>query len=431
MTVPESTTTQAPTTGKESNRLYVVVLLVGSSLAIQGLLTLNGIISARMLGVEGRGQVALVMAVAAMTGRLTYGGGVRVAVSDLLVRHRLTARDGLRAVFPVWCGRALVPCALAAGYLAWLERDASPLVRWGLVATLVVIAAQNMGAALLGASLQGEGASAKQLALAGLAPQLPFSVVLLVAFLDGWDWTAVDVLAAQALAPLLGLYVGWRMLRPRLQTGQPLTRRQVWAVTRANYVSAVGTIDSLGLDRNLVGPLLGSIQLGLYSAATAVANLSRFVGSATAVLVLPQMSAAREDPEAQRALIRRWLPFTALLIGLVVLVVELLADPVIRFAFGAPFAPAIPCAHWLVAADGLLGYRLVLAAVLQGQGRGRSASVLELVLTGLLVLGILAAWWQHSLTAVGFAMFVVGAVSCLGMLALVCGRPPRSVSVAE
>ncbi|MGH3414192.1 MAG: lipopolysaccharide biosynthesis protein [Marmoricola sp.] len=410
------------------NRLFMVMLLVGSSLGVQALMTVNGIISARMLGVEGRGVVALVVAVATMTGRLTYAGGTRIAVADLLVRHRLRARDGLRDVAPAWALRALAPCALAAVYLAWLQRDSPPTVRWGLVITVVVISLQQMAAGLLSGCLQGEGAGAGRLAVAGLAPQLPFTVVLVVAFAAGWRWDAVDVLVAQSVAPLAGLYVGWRLLRPPTGTARSLTRREIWPVTRANYVNAVGTIDSIGLDRNLVGPLLGNAELGLYSAATAVANLSKILGTSTAVLVLPQMSAARDDPAAQRRVIRRWLPFSALVMAVVVVVVELLTGPLIRLAFGNPFAAAIPAAHWLVLADGLLGYRRVLVAVLQGQGRGAVASTLELVLTGAVALGIVVAAALHSLAAVGFAMFVVAVLSCLVLLYLVLRRSPQPVA---
>ena len=145
------------------------------------------------------------------------------------------------------------------------------------------------------------------------------------------------------------------------------------------------------------------------------------------MLLLPRLSAAHDRPDDQRRLLRQWLPGAALIMILLVTTLQLIVDPVIRSAFGAEFTPAIETARWLLVADGLLGFRRVLNAVLQARGRGRTASRIELTLTLTLVLGVLLAALVDSLVLVAVTMTAVGGMSCLALgVAIVAGR--RSVA---
>ena len=53
-----------------------MLMIVGGGILTQLLTTVTGILSARMLGVEGRGQVVLVASLAMMTSQLTLGGSL-------------------------------------------------------------------------------------------------------------------------------------------------------------------------------------------------------------------------------------------------------------------------------------------------------------------------------------------------------------------
>ena len=114
-------------------------------------------------------------------------------------------------------------------------------------------------------------------------------MVIVAAFLLGWTGSSGDVVAIYLISGVVGLALCWRLLRPRLpgRDHPGLDRAEVRRLTRANYVNAIGTIDGVGLDRNLVGVLLGTVSLGLYSAATAVANFSTMVGTAASTVLLP------------------------------------------------------------------------------------------------------------------------------------------------
>jgi O-antigen/teichoic acid export membrane protein len=316
-------------------------VIVGGSFAVQAMALATGIIMARLLGVEGRGQIALVAAVSALVAKLTLGGSLPVAIAQLLARDGLRARDALRPFVGRWTLLGVACGAVAAGYLFWVLRDEAAGLRLGLTAGVAVMTFQMIVGGILSGALQGEVASASRLVVGGLALQAPFFLTLVTLFALGWEGDAAELVGLQVTTTVLGIHLSWRLLRPSTGTGPALDRGEVRSVTRANYVNAVGSINGVGLDRNLVGGLLGTAPLGLYSTATAVANMSTIVGTAVSTVLLPRLSAAHDQPEQRRRLLRQWLPATAILMLMIVAGLQLVVGPVIEVAFGAEFAPAV------------------------------------------------------------------------------------------
>lgn len=398
---------------KASSGLRSIAVIAIGTFGVQAMILVTGIISARLLGVEGRGQVALVAAVSVLAARLTMAGSLPVAVSSLLAREGITARDGLRPFLSRWSWWALVPSALAGGYLAWLLREESAFLQGGLALVVALVTYQTIIAGLVGSSVQGELAPAGTVVRGALQLQAPTFLLLVAAALVGWIDDAVAFGAVMVVGGFLGCAWAARLLRPPRGVPSTITGRDLRKVTADNYLNSVGVLSSIGLDRNLVGAWLGTAQLGLYSAGTAFATLSTIIGNAVASLLLPRLSAESARPEEQARLIRSWLPLTAGLIAVLVVSLELLVEPIIRIAFGEEFLPAVEVARWLLVADGLLGFRRVLICVLQARGRGRIASIIEVVLAVVLVAGIAVAAWYDDLALVGITLTVVGALSCL------------------
>lgn len=410
---------------------YVVLLIVFGTFGLQGLTLVTGVLSARMLGVEGRGQVALVFALGLMASQLTLGGSLPNAIAKTLAERQLAARDGLRTIARRRAGLLAIPCLTAAGLMLVLQRSEPGHDKYGLAVAVGVMTLQTITFRVIIGSLQGEIRHLARMAVVGVVPQALFTVALTTAFVAGWDWSALQVLFWFFVSSFIGVAAGWSALaHPTRRAEDELDESVVWAETRKNYVSSIGPIDGVGLDRILVGALLGTAQLGLYAAAAAVANLCSIVGNAVSIIVLPRVAMHHADRAGQRAVIRQWVPIAGTVIALVVLVLELVVGPAIRLAFGDEFAGAITCAHWLVLADGLLGFRKVLVAVLQGQGRGGGASWIELALTPAVVLGIAVAAYYDSLTGIGITMCVVGvlAIVSLGLAVARGGRDRQPVS---
>lgn len=400
-------------------------MIVGGGFLTQLLTALTGVISARMLGVDGRGQIVLVASLAALMSQLTLGGSLPNAVTRQLADKKVTARDGLRPLIARWMLWSLL-AALAAGALfAIVDRNHPGTAKYALAVGVVVITLQSIASLILIGAMLGEGTDLLHVALTSVLPQALTTAVIGVAFALGIRWNAVEITAVTV--GCVGVVLAARLRLLAKPTGDPqaaLDRREVAELARRTQVGSIGPLDGLFLDRALVGVLMGSLLLGLYSAAFALAGLTRILGGCLALVVLPRVTVAQADPVAERQLVRRWMLLSGLLIAVVVGLLDLAARPIIRLAFGADFIGAVPCAHWLVAASGLLDLRRVMIAILQGRNKGGQASIIELALTPFLIAGIALASVHDSLVGVGVTMLVVAAVACLlHATALVRARP--------
>ena len=402
-----------------------VIIVVGATLGLQGLTMITGIITARLLGVEGRGVIALVFAVGLMSSQLSFGGSLPVAIAKNLSERGLAARDGLRSIARRRFALLIIPCLVSGGLMLVLQRTDSGGDKYALAIAVVIMTFQNIAYRVLIGCLQGEVGHLGRMAIVALLPQFLFTVLLGTAWIAGWRLTALGALALFFAGSLLGLAIGTIALaRPTRRPEDELDEAELLLETRRTYVSSVRPIDSLGLERILVGGLLGNIPLGLYAAALALSSLCSAVGNGFSVIVLPQVAMRHADPLEQRAVIRRWLTVTAVIMVLVVIVLELIAAPAIRIAFGAEFEDAIPVARWLIVADALLGFRKVQIAVLQGQGRGGTASWIELALTPIMIAAVVLVALGATLPAIAMAMASIAAISCsaLGMALARGGR---------
>jgi O-antigen/teichoic acid export membrane protein len=422
--VSEAPTAVATKVTRESSDKYALFLVVTGTFGLQGLTMVSGVIAARMLGVEARGQVALVFALGVVFSQLTFGGSLPNAIAKSLAERHLAARDGLRVLVRRWALAVVVPCALSGAALLYLQRHDVGDGTYGLAVATFVMTFQTIAFRLLVGCLQGEIGHLSRMAMVGVVPQALYTVSLSVALAAHWSWGAGHVLLAFFVSSTVGMLIGVRALAaPTGRVEDQLDAGALWATTRHSYVSSIGPIDGLGLDRLLVGALLGTAELGLYASATAVATLCTIVGQAVSVITLPRVAQHAHDLPGQRAVIRRWVSLSTLLAVLIVVGLELVMGPLIRIAFGHEFEGAITPARWLVAATGLLGVRRVLIAVLQGQSRAGTASWIELMLTPVMIVGTVVAAHYDSLSAIGMTMVAVAVVSCV-MLGAAVRQPP-------
>ncbi len=396
-----------------------------AGMATQFLIMVNGIIAARMLGVEGRGQVVMVAILAAAASQLTLGGSLPNAVTHQLAEAGRHTRDGLRGFVGRWSLWALLAGAAAAAYLLVLERDDLDVEVWLLALTVIGLAMAGMASKIMIASMLAEGTSAPSVALTSMLPQVAQVVIMGTALAIGIDFSAFEVLALSFVSTVVVLVTRVRTLKPS-RGEPPLDRAALNAFARRTHIGSVGPIDGLGLDRIMLGSLLGSSALGLYSAAWALGGLTNILAVCLAMVALPRITQLQTRPEEERAFVARWLALSGIVIGAVVLVLAVLVEPIIRLTFGPEFLGAVPVGRWLVVGCGLLGYRRVLTAVLQGRGRGGVPSVVELALVPVMVVGIVACAAVDSLVGVGIVMTLAGTLSVLIQGVVMMRSAPRT-----
>ena len=99
-------------------------VLAAAGILTQVLTTVSGILAARMVGVEGRGQVVLVATLGGIASQLTLGGSLPNAITKLLAERGVVARDGLRGLVRGWAPWGLLAATIAGAYMLFLEWDA-------------------------------------------------------------------------------------------------------------------------------------------------------------------------------------------------------------------------------------------------------------------------------------------------------------------
>lgn len=396
---------------RRSRERFAPLVAVGAGFFLQGLTAVTGVISARLLGVTGRGEIALVAAISGVACMLGFGG-LPNAIARTLAERGLAARDVVSPLVRRWSITSIAPVVLATGYLlaALPHTHRSHLlvlaVLGGALTWLLIVFRIALGC------LQGEGRVGR-LVFAGIAPQLLLTIGLVALWVGSRRADAITVALVMAVSNVLAVGITLRALRPRSAVQvEPLDGAELSRESRRSFLSSVGVVDGLGADRILVGSVIGAASLGLYSAATAVANLSSLAGAALGYILLPKV-AASQSPEGDRRAVLQWTLFALATTTLIVVGLEIAVGPIIRLAFGTDFVPAVPAARWLVLADGLLGFRRVLIAILQGRGRAGTASRIELWVAIATLAGLLVACVSHDLERVGQVMAAAGVATLL------------------
>lgn len=404
---------EAPGTDRRVTRHVPWWLLAGAGVLTQLLTMASGVMSARMLGVDGRGQLLLVATLGALASQLTLGGSLPNAITKQLAERGVTARDGLHGMVRRWIPLGVAAGAVAAAYFLFLEWDSTTPAKYLLALGVALFALQAMASRILMGAMLGEGSPAMGIVLTSALPQAAVVVVIGAALALGVSWNPVELTAVIVGCTCIVLLGRLRLLAK--PTGRPDDRLDAAALrglARRTHIGSVGPIDGLAIDRLLVGSLLGTVSLGLYSVAVALASLNNILGLSLGMLALPRVASLQDDPKAEARYVRDTILLSVVLLGLVVVALQLVMPPLIRLTFGDEFVAATETARWVVVASGLLGFRRVLIGILQGRDRGQSTSVIELALTPLLVIGVVVAARLDDLVLVGISMTAVGAASC-------------------
>lgn len=407
------------------------LLVVASGVIAQLMTLVTGIISARMLGVSGRGEVAIVLAIGGTAAALTLAGGFATVLSRELAIRKLTFRDGVGPLIPRIALVATIP-AVAAGvctYVVTVSAGQATAIQLGALSA--VIALQSMAYRIIIRGLLGEGCPMFKVAVAALLSQVIATAGLTAAWALGATWNSSGFLVAFAVCSQVGLTLSLRFFRPATGDAGALTGRHLWSESKRNHVASVAPLDGLSLDRIIVGATLGFTALGLYVTARAVANLVGILGSGFATVLLPRLSAAQLHPDREPRVVAMWLAVTSLLTAAAAAALAAIARPVIEFGFGEEFLPATTASYWLIGGAAAMALRRMLLIVLQARGRGGRASTAEFVITLLMVVALLQAS-----TIVGVTIIVAAAavLACLVLAVLVvrtrsAGTTPSSDAV--
>lgn len=414
-------------------------LSLGVSLVIQVLNAGTGILLARALGAEGRGELAAAIiwpSLLAGLGSLgladaaTFQAARRTATTAVVAGSAVTLAL-IQSLALVAVGFLLVPLALS-GY----DEEASRAAVIFLLFIPINLVALTLLGVLNGLQRFRAFNALRLLVIAGSAAGI-------VGLWAGDNLTVLAAAVVYLVANGLTL-VGASLAVGRALDGRPRFDRSVarglWAYGLRSHTSSVPLIMNERLDQLLISVVLAPVQLGLYVVAVTLTSITSLVGSSVAMVSLPTI-ARLGDGAARRELARKHISLTIL--GSLALTIPLVlaAGPVVDLLFGAAFSGAVVTAQVLLLAAAALSTNRVLGAIMKavdrplepGKGELLGLAVTLAALAVLLpTLGIVGAGIASLLAyVVSLAWNVRGAAAALSISPRAVLLPRRLVRSAD
>ena len=382
----------------------------------QGVLIVSGVLAARILGVQDRGYLALLVlfpAVLAQIGSL----GLPLAATYELSRDRSRAGVVVRTLLRPLGLQVVSLVLLQAGILAAVFWNDPHAVRVSALLSLLAVPAilgQSYGTAIL----QGQQRFLAFNVLRTL-PAASYTAAILAIFVAGegdLQKVVVGWIAASVLSAAVTVWVALRGIS--LGSGRR-SKSTLDSMLRFGIKGLLGwtsPVETFRLDQAVVGLFLTPAALGLYVVGLAFANLPRFIAQSIGYIAYPRVAAKRGD-EAWRELWQFfWLATGSA--ALVVLVLELAMSWLIPAFFGDDFSGAVPLTRILLIGALFLSARRVLTDGAQGLGKPGLGTIAEVSSWVFLLpaLGIFTPLWGSR--GVALALTVSAALSFAVLLVL-------------
>jgi enterobacterial common antigen flippase len=364
----------------------------------------TGPLQARLLGPEGRGQLALVLVVTSTAqATLTLGLGTFVAREISQGRDQ---RDVLGTVAALSLGLGILG-AVCAYPVSRLFGEAE-FVHNLILAAMLALPLTVVGGNLLGVFWGDEdwvAFSANRLLVPGL------TVVFYLVLWALGSFTVISASIAVFAASVLAFVPLWRVVRGA--GGWSFDRgvaREALSFGGRFSVSGIAAQSNQRADQFVIAAVLSTRELGFYVVAASLATATTIVSQALYLVMVPLV--ATGDTDTGRRIVRATL--AAMLLAAVV--VALLAGPLMTFLFGAEFASSADLARILVFGAVFVACKSVITGTLVGAGHPGEVAIAEVATLALLVPALVLV--VPSLGVEGAAA-TVGVVTALNFLALV------------
>jgi len=400
-----------------------VVGSVATGLAGQLMLVASGILVARALGVEGRGQLAVIVLVPSVLSQLGTLG-VPLAVTYYVARDPDGGRRLLRSLAGVICAQVVVLTIVQVGVFWLLVNDDERAAMLAAVPVMPALIAQQYGLAVLQGRQRFMAFNVLRFAPAAL-----YAIALIVLFVVGATalvdvvlaWTATNVIVGLALALVAVRYASAGNDR---SSDYPL--RGVIRYGCSAVIGSSSPTEMLRVDQAVIAVSLSRTALGLYVVALAFTNLPRLISQSVGMVAYPRIAMSAHTDT--RALVRQYLVLVVVVAGIVVVSLEIAVGWLIPRLFGTDFAGAVTAAQILLVASFCLAVRRLLTDVAQGLGYPISGTVAEIVNLALALPLIAIAAPLYGIEGASVAV-TLGAAGSLAVLAIMVKR--RMVQVGE
>jgi O-antigen/teichoic acid export membrane protein len=377
-------------------RVSVPLLLgVGGS---QVALLITGVLTARFLGVEGRGSLATAMLVPTLfsfAAGLSMGNITAVLVGHGHARSSVLRSSAMAVLIPATAGSlAAGACLIALGFSFSLASMATIAVI-PLVYTPIALGLCTGSGNFWRSGILQMASPVAYAALLVLGISIAEASVELVMGL----WVVALVLSCGIgfiLAKSIQIFQDDGVPSPR---PVDLLRRGLKGVFATH-----SPLESFRIDQVAVLAILSTSSLGLYSVGLALANLPKLAGQ-TAAWTIPRLT---RDPRVD---LRRTIT------GLLVLLLgagtafAFCTPWLVVLLFGEEFSESSSLALVLTIAGTFMAARKVLVELMRARGREQRATNAELFATALFVIAVLPATLAFGLMGVAWSLLAAAALS--------------------
>jgi O-antigen/teichoic acid export membrane protein len=375
-----------------------------TGLAGQAVLIVSGVLAARILGVQDRGYLALLVLFPTV---LTQIGslGLPLATTFELSRDRSRTAEVMRTLLRPLVLQVAALTLLQAGILAglfWGDKHAvriSALISLGAVPAMLC---HMYGTAVL----QGRQRFLAFNALR-VIPATAYSVAVLAIFVVGGgdlEWVVIGWIVSLAVSGAVAVRVATRGVALRAARRAGARLQSMLRFGLKGLLGWTSPVETFRLDQAVIGLFLTPAALGLYVVGLAFANLPRFIAQSVGYIAYPRV-AAHKGAEAWHELWQFfWLAAGAA--ALIVVALELSVSWLVPVFFGHAFSGAVVLTRILLVGALFLSARRVLTDGAQGLGRPGLGTVAELSSWAFLLpsLGIFTPLWHARGVAVALAV---------------------------
>ena len=396
--------------------LFAMIQAVGTQVFIAAINILTGVITARMLGPQGRGIYTAVTTWPQLLATLAFAG----LNSAVVFRMRKAPESvGRVAAGALMLGTAQCLVAIAVGFALLPMLMGKYSAATVLFARICLVSALvNSTYMLMKQSFAGIGAF-KQFNLANLWPQLLYLIALLAMLPFGPVTASATILAllgTGALAVFTTLPKFLRLVRPRLPGSVAELRQIASFSSRAAAMDVVFALAS-NADRLVLIPMLSPGELGFYTVAFSFSRAIQLAQPAIASVVFSHM--AGQSASSGQQLHDHALRFllAALVGGTCVL--WLVGAPLLVFTYGPEFAAANAIFRLLLVEASLGALSQVTIQLFLARDRPGIVSTIQVIVLCVSVGALLVLVPRYGAVGAAAGLLIAAAVRWVLLLGLV------------
>ena len=397
---------------------WATVISVLTGIYGQGTLLLSGILVARILGVEDRGYLALLVVFPTLCSQLV-GLGFPIAITYQIAAKPNQLSKIVRLVGKAFAIQTFV-IVIVHGMIVWLFLSQHPNFHRN-TAYLTLLAGPTMLAIQYGvAFFQGIG-KFYNLNILRILLTTTYAITVLGLFLTETGnlhrvtlvWVISSIFAGTVAMELV------RRLKNPIEETTALdnspSQKEMFKFGLKGLLGSTSPVDTFRLDQLVAGLILSPMALGLYVVGGAFGTLARLIAQSASMVAYPTI-ANKQDGEAGRATMWRFFGAVTLVNGFVTILLIVSVPWLVPLFFGQAFVEAIPLAQILLIGAALMASRRVLVECLRGLGQPQASTFAEISMYPWLLTGGVFLMWRYGVqglasgVAIGFGISLVVAL---------------------